>query len=135
VGRRGECGARMENCGRAQSIIGKYDLNIHPLAEFNKVFIQTESVGRLIRHKAYQFSIDRRWRKAGVRIGNGITVGYKALGLLAGMAAVGAKRTIQPNGEVSSVPYPDVDHSNDLGVFFAPSMKARSFGARDARFG
>jgi hypothetical protein len=55
----------METTG-AQSIISKFDLTIHPLAEFNKVFIQTESVGRLTRHKAYQFSIDRCWREAGI---------------------------------------------------------------------
>ena len=29
----------------------------------------------------------------------------------------------------------DITHSNDFRVFFATSMKARSFGARDARFG
>jgi hypothetical protein len=43
------------------------------------------------------------------------------------------KANTQLNDEVSEVPY--VDHSNDFRVFFATSIKARSFGARDARFG
>jgi hypothetical protein len=37
--------------------------------------------------------------------------------------------------QVGFVPQADIAHSNDFRVFFATSIKARSFGARDARCG
>jgi hypothetical protein len=45
------------------------------------------------------------------------------------------KADTELNDEVREVPLPDVNHSNDFRVFFATSIKTRSFGARDARFG
>jgi hypothetical protein len=37
--------------------------------------------------------------------------------------------------EWTLLPLTDTAHSNDFGVFFATSIKARSFGAKEARRG